>query len=33
MRDAKGRTIKGHPIKVAAKTGTLNFVSQVWAGS
>lgn len=27
MRDAKGRTIKGHPIKVAAKTGTLNFVS------
>ncbi|MBY6068782.1 D-alanyl-D-alanine carboxypeptidase/D-alanyl-D-alanine-endopeptidase [Leisingera aquaemixtae] len=27
MRDAKGRTVKGHPIKVAAKTGTLNFVS------
>jgi D-alanyl-D-alanine carboxypeptidase/D-alanyl-D-alanine-endopeptidase (penicillin-binding protein 4) len=27
MRDAKGREVKGHPIKVAAKTGTLNFVS------
>jgi D-alanyl-D-alanine carboxypeptidase/D-alanyl-D-alanine-endopeptidase (penicillin-binding protein 4) len=27
MRDAKGRVIKAHPIKVAAKTGTLNFVS------
>ncbi len=27
MRDAKGRTVKGHPIKVDAKTGTLNFVS------
>ncbi|MFU1682518.1 D-alanyl-D-alanine carboxypeptidase/D-alanyl-D-alanine-endopeptidase [Phaeobacter piscinae] len=27
MRDSKGRILKGHPIKVAAKTGTLNFVS------
>ena len=27
LRDAKGRVIKSHPIKVAAKTGTLNFVS------
>lgn len=27
LRDAKGRMIKGHPIKVHAKTGTLNFVS------
>ncbi|KIC14757.1 D-alanyl-D-alanine carboxypeptidase/D-alanyl-D-alanine endopeptidase [Leisingera sp. ANG-Vp] len=27
MRDAKGRILKGHPITVAAKTGTLNFVS------
>ncbi len=27
MRDAKGRVIKAHPIKVDAKTGTLNFVS------
>lgn len=27
LRDAKGRVVKGHPIKVAAKTGTLNFVS------
>lgn len=27
MRDAKGRVMKSHPIKVAAKTGTLNFVS------
>lgn len=27
LRDAKGRVLKGHPIKVAAKTGTLNFVS------
>lgn len=27
MRDAKGRLIKNHPIKVNAKTGTLNFVS------
>lgn len=27
MRDAKRRVIKSHPIKVGAKTGTLNFVS------
>ncbi|MEP4036622.1 D-alanyl-D-alanine carboxypeptidase/D-alanyl-D-alanine-endopeptidase [Pseudophaeobacter sp.] len=27
MRDGNGRVIKSHPIKVAAKTGTLNFVS------
>lgn len=27
MRDAKGRIIEGHPIRVDAKTGTLNFVS------
>ncbi len=27
MRDAKGREIKGHPVQVAAKTGTLNFCS------
>ncbi|WP_417700761.1 D-alanyl-D-alanine carboxypeptidase/D-alanyl-D-alanine-endopeptidase [Pseudophaeobacter sp.] len=27
MRDSNGRVIKSHPIKVAAKTGTLNFVS------
>ncbi len=27
MRDAKGRVMRTHPIKVAAKTGTLNFVS------
>lgn len=27
LRDAKGRPVKGHPIKVTAKTGTLNFVS------
>lgn len=27
MRDARGRVIKDHPIKVDAKTGTLNFVS------
>lgn len=27
MRDSRGRTVKGHPIKVDAKTGTLNFVS------
>ncbi|WP_264212482.1 D-alanyl-D-alanine carboxypeptidase/D-alanyl-D-alanine endopeptidase [Leisingera thetidis] len=27
MRDANGRPVKGHPIRVAAKTGTLNFVS------
>jgi D-alanyl-D-alanine carboxypeptidase/D-alanyl-D-alanine-endopeptidase (penicillin-binding protein 4) len=27
IRDEKGRVQKGHPIKVNAKTGTLNFVS------
>ncbi len=27
MRDARGRVQKAHPIKVNAKTGTLNFVS------
>jgi D-alanyl-D-alanine carboxypeptidase/D-alanyl-D-alanine-endopeptidase (penicillin-binding protein 4) len=27
LRDAKGREVKGHPLKVVAKTGTLNFVS------
>lgn len=27
MRDARGRVVKSHPIKVDAKTGTLNFVS------
>ncbi len=27
MRDAKRKVIKNHPIKVQAKTGTLNFVS------
>lgn len=27
MRDAKRRVIENHPIKVHAKTGTLNFVS------
>jgi D-alanyl-D-alanine carboxypeptidase/D-alanyl-D-alanine-endopeptidase (penicillin-binding protein 4) len=27
LRDAKRRVIKGHPIRVDAKTGTLNFVS------
>ena len=27
MLDAKGKTIQGHPGKVVAKTGTLNFVS------
>jgi len=27
LRDANGRVIKGHPVKVHAKTGTLNFVS------
>lgn len=29
MRDAKRRVIKDHPIKVDAKTGTLNFVSSL----
>ncbi len=27
LRDGQGRVNKGHPISVAAKTGTLNFVS------
>ena len=27
IRDAAGRPVKGHPITVEAKTGTLNFVS------
>ncbi len=27
LRDAKGKEIKGHPVRVLAKTGTLNFVS------
>jgi len=27
VRDARGRIQKNHPIKVHAKTGTLNFVS------
>ena len=27
LRDAKGRPVPDHPIKVQAKTGTLNFVS------
>ncbi|MFN3825665.1 MAG: D-alanyl-D-alanine carboxypeptidase/D-alanyl-D-alanine-endopeptidase [Pseudorhodobacter sp.] len=27
MRDAAGKEMKGHPVKVVAKTGTLNFVS------
>lgn len=27
MRDAKGKVIKGQPVQVLAKTGTLNFVS------
>ena len=27
MRDRKGKVLKSHPIKVVAKTGTLNFVS------
>lgn len=27
MRDAQGRTAASHPVKVNAKTGTLNFVS------
>ncbi|NRB01673.1 MAG: D-alanyl-D-alanine carboxypeptidase/D-alanyl-D-alanine-endopeptidase [Rhodobacteraceae bacterium] len=29
VRDAKGRVDKGHPTKVKAKTGTLNFVSNL----
>ena len=27
LRNDKGKVIKGHPVKVHAKTGTLNFVS------
>jgi len=27
LRDANGRVVKGHPVRVHAKTGTLNFVS------
>ncbi|TNJ44852.1 D-alanyl-D-alanine carboxypeptidase/D-alanyl-D-alanine-endopeptidase [Phaeobacter sp. B1627] len=27
LQDTKGRPIKTHPVKIAAKTGTLNFVS------
>ncbi len=27
LKDAKGRKVKNHPVKVAAKTGTLYFVS------
>jgi D-alanyl-D-alanine carboxypeptidase/D-alanyl-D-alanine-endopeptidase (penicillin-binding protein 4) len=27
MKDDKGGVIKGHPVKVRAKSGTLNFVS------
>ena len=29
LRDQNGRAIKAHPIKVQAKTGTLNFVSSL----
>lgn len=27
MRDAKGKVIEGHPVRVMGKSGTLNFVS------
>jgi len=27
MRDAKGKKQPGHPVRVVAKTGTLNFTS------
>ena len=27
MIDAQGRAVKNHPVKIRAKTGTLNFVS------
>lgn len=27
MKDAEGKVIKGHPVRVLAKTGTLNFAS------
>jgi D-alanyl-D-alanine carboxypeptidase/D-alanyl-D-alanine-endopeptidase (penicillin-binding protein 4) len=29
FRDAKGQAIKNHPVKVRAKTGTLNYVSSL----
>lgn len=29
MRDTKGKPIKNHPIRIVAKTGTLNFVSNL----
>jgi D-alanyl-D-alanine carboxypeptidase/D-alanyl-D-alanine-endopeptidase (penicillin-binding protein 4) len=29
MKDANGRTIRNHPARVVAKTGTLNFVSDL----
>ena len=29
MRDAKGKAIKNHPVSVHAKSGTLNFVSNL----
>ena len=29
MRDSKRRIVKNHPVKVHAKTGTLNFVSSL----
>ncbi|WP_233557046.1 D-alanyl-D-alanine carboxypeptidase/D-alanyl-D-alanine endopeptidase [Gemmobacter lutimaris] len=29
MRDDRGKVIKGHPVQVRAKTGTLNFVSSL----
>ncbi len=29
IRDVKGKEIKGHPTRVIAKTGTLNFVSSL----
>ncbi len=29
IRDERGRPVKNHPIKVAAKTGTLNYVSSL----
>ncbi len=33
MRDANGKAMAGHPIRVDAKTGTLNFISSLagWA--
>ncbi|MEO8530614.1 MAG: D-alanyl-D-alanine carboxypeptidase, partial [Deltaproteobacteria bacterium] len=29
IRDAKGKIVKNHPVKVQAKSGTLNFVSNL----